>query len=258
MSVPVAVTPGQRLFARYAAAPNARGYCGPPDAAALATVACGGGEEVDVPALARRFSGAWPYHRLIAELAGIDDPLDERVGRAYWTGSDLTGRIDARRLGELLLERFAAQAGHYWQHLTDDLLDELTPTHAFHVLAVYPWSRLLDRGRPEPLTVLDGCRIRPGELLEQRGNRLLVRARALEWTGRELRLGPPRDAEVAWRGEDGTFTGLLAPGDRVAIHWDHVCDRLTDREADDLDRWTAIQLERTNRRLGRGSDRRRT
>src|SRR3954469_1371860 len=101
-----AVVPaGWRLFARYAHAPNARGYCGPPQAAALEAVACGGGADVDVPALARRFSGAWPYLCLIAELTGIEDPLDERVGRAYWTGSALTREVDARRLGRLLLAR---------------------------------------------------------------------------------------------------------------------------------------------------------
>ena len=247
MTVPA----GWRLFARYAYAPNARGYCGPPGARVLADVARGDGtgDQVDVPALARRFSGAWPYQVLIAELAGIDDPLDARVGRAYWTGSELTGEIDARRLGELLLERFAAQAGHYWSHLTADLLEEVTPTHVFHVLGVYPWSRLLAGGRPEPLEVLDSCRIRPGTVLERRGEQLLVSAARLGWNGRELSLGEPGPELVGyWPAGDGEDP---APGDSVAIHWRHACDLLEPGSRSQLERYTSLQVEATNRRLRR-------
>lgn len=251
MAVAVAVHTGWRLFARYAYAPNARGYCGPPEAQALEAVACGAGQEVDVPGLARKFSGAWPYHCLLAELAGIDDPLDERVGRAYWTGSPLTRSIDTRRFGELLVERFAAQAGHYWKHLTDDLLDELTPTHNFHVLAVYPWSRLLAGGRPEPLLVLDSCRIRPAEVLEVRGDEVLACAQKLTWDGRRLGFAEPGEEQLSWRGAAGTFSGPLEPGDRVAVHWGHICDRLDDVHATELEYWTDVQVETTNRRLDR-------
>lgn len=241
--------PGHRLFARYACSPNARGYCGPPaGTAALAAVACGRGAGVDVPSLAARFSGAWPYQCLIAEHTGIDDPLDERVVRAYWTGNDLTRAIDARRLGEQLLERFAGQAGHYWSHLTEELLDEFTATHAFHVLGVYPWTRLLGE-RDEPRQVLESCLVRPAEILEPRGDRMLVRARRLTWDGRRLGLSWPGEEEVAWRTAAGTFTGPLQAGDRVALHWGHACDALAGEQAGELERWLELQIEATNQRL---------
>lgn len=249
MSAAPAQPPGHVLFARYASAPNARGFCGPPAGAAdLEAVACGRGEGVDVPALAARFSGVWPYQCLIAEQAGIDDPLDERVVRAYWTGNELTREIDARRLGEQLLERFGRQAGHYWSHLTDALLDEITPTHAFHVLAVYPWTRLLG-DRDEPRQVLDSCLVRPAEVLELRDDRLLVLARHLTWDGRRLGLSWPAEEDVAWRSAAGTFTGQVRAGDRVAVHWGHVCDDLTATEAAELEHWTELQIDATNQRL---------
>jgi hypothetical protein len=244
---------GHRLFARYACAPNARGFCGPPAGSGLAAVACGRGAGVDVASVAARFSGAWPYQCLIAEQAGIDDPLDERVVRAYWTGNALTRAIDGRRLGEQLLERFAAQAGHYWSHLTEDLLDEVTPTHVFHVLGVYPWTRLLAGGGDVPLHVLDACRIRSAEVLDLRAERVLVRARALTWNGRELGLAAPTDELVSWRLPSGTFTGPLYEGARVALHWGHICDELGDGGADELDHWTDLQIEVTNQRLDRSS-----
>ena len=244
---------GHRLFARYACAPNSRGFCGPPAGSGLEEVACGRGAGVDVVAIAARFSGAWPYQCLIAEQAGIADPLDERVVRAYWTGNALTRAIDSRRLGEMLLERFTGQAGHYWSHLTEVLLDEVTPTHVFHVLGVYPWTRLLGRGGDAPREVLDSCRVRSGEVLELRGDDALVCTRALTWNGAELALSPPVDEVVAWRRPAGTFTGPLVEGARVALHWGHICDELGDEGAAELDHWTDLQIEVTNQRLSRTS-----
>lgn len=240
---------GERLFARYAHAPNALGYCGPAAAASLQQVACGGGEDVDVRRLARGFSGAWPYQQMIGELA-CEDSLTERVGRAYWTGNELTRGLDARRLGEMLLERFVGQAGQYWSHLTDDLLDEVTPTHAFHVLGVYPWTRLLSTGLPEPLHVLDSCRIRTGEVLHVDHDSVRVRTDTLTWDGRLLGLGGSRDERVARRTADGVFVDI-GEGDQVAIHWGFACDRLTGPQSEDLLGWTEHQIDLTNVRLTR-------
>lgn len=74
---------GDQPFARYANAPNSRGYCGPDLGSALQRLACGQAMAgLDVPAAARRFSGAWPYQVLIAEQLGLADPLAEQVVRA--------------------------------------------------------------------------------------------------------------------------------------------------------------------------------
>jgi hypothetical protein len=244
-------SPGERLFARYTHAPNALGYCGPAAAAGLQQVACGAGEDVDVRRLAAQFSGVWPYQTMMAELAGDGvDPLSEEVGRAYWTGNDLTARLDAERLGAMLLERFAAQAGHYWKHLDEDLLDEVTPTHAFHVLGVYPWTRLLHTGLPEPLHVLDSCRIRTGRVVSVDDDAAWVEVDTLTWDGRVLGLADPRPERVARRTPDGVFADL-APGDHAAIHWAFVCDQLTDDQAETLLALTGRQVELTNRRLAR-------
>lgn len=247
---------GERLFARYAHAPNALGYCGPATAAGLQRVACGVGDDVDVRRLATQFSGAWPYQMMMAQLAGPDvDPLSEEVGRAYWTGNGLTHDLDARRLGGMLLERFVGQAGGYWSHLTEDLLDEVTPTHAFHVFGVYPWTRLLPTGLPEPLRVLDSCRIRVGEVAEVDADSAVVRTDTLAFEDGVLRLEPVGAERVSRRTADGTFTEELSPGQWVAIHWGFACDVLTEPEKDELLAWTSLQLDRTNPRLAREAGR---
>ncbi|RDI14699.1 hypothetical protein DEU38_1328 [Rhodococcus sp. AG1013] len=240
---------GRILFARYAYAPNALGYCGPPGAAGLEAVACGTGSGVDVGAAARQFSGAWPYQQLLAELAGMDDPLDERVVRGYWTGNELTAAVDRERFGRELLVRLGERAGHYWNYLTDDLLPEAAPTHAFHVFGVYPWTRLLGTRMPQPLHVLDSCRIRNGVVLELRPDTAIVRSRGLQFDGTKLMLGPLEDRAVRRRVPAGSFVPDLRMGDRVAVHWDLVCDRLDTDEAASLEHWTDWQLGRTNERL---------
>ncbi len=183
---------GHRVFAQYAHAPNALGYCGPPGSERLQAVACGAAPDTDVVALAKQFSGAWPYQEVIAQLAGIPDPLDENVVRAYWTSDELSDRIDRAEFGAALLARLASQAGHYWKHLTEDLLGEAAPTHNFHVFGVYPWSRLLDTGMPQPLQVLDSCRIRWGEVVGVDHDRAVVRSRRLSWDAPGCRSGPNR------------------------------------------------------------------
>lgn len=236
---------GHRLFARYAHAPNALGYCGPEGAEALRDVACGQGAGVDVPTLARQFSGAWPYQQVMAGLAGIDDPLDERVVRGYWTGNDLTEQVHGDGFGAALLDRIRPQASGYWNHLTDDLLSEASPTHAFHVLSVYPWSRLLETGRPEPLQVLDACRIGWARVVSVEPDRLVVRARHLEYHDRRLGLGPEREERLG----RAPFLAQVRAGDRVAVHWESACDALTEEDAASLERWTEWQLSAIAPRL---------
>jgi len=245
---------GRRLFAQYVYAPNALGYCGPADAKALVSTACGHDTTTDLTPIARRFSGAWPYQQLVARLSGRPDPLHEHVVRAYWTGNDLTESIDRAEFGAQLLDRFATQAGAYWKHLTPDLLAEAAPTHAFHVFGVYPWSRLLETGAPQPLDVLDSCRIGLGRVTSLRPEGAVVRTRRLEYDG-QLRLRPADERVVRYRTDEGTFVADLRVGDVVALHWDFVCDRLTPEQAEGLEYWTDWQLERTNVRLGNASAR---
>lgn len=244
--------PGAVLFARYAYAPNDLGYCGPAEAATLFELGVTGHTDADVAAIARRFSGAWPYAALLAELAGIDDPLDERVMRAYWTGGRLLDAVDPSDFGTKLIERLSSKAGHYWSHLTPELVPEAAPTHGFHVFGVYPWSRLLAGNAPEqPLHVLDNCRIRWGQVVRLDGEHVVVRSQRLHWDGCQLGLARPRTERVRVATAGRGFVADARPGDWLALHWDSVCDRLDSNQLSYLRRWTGRQLRVTNVRLAR-------
>jgi Family of unknown function (DUF6390) len=248
-------TDGQRLFARYAYGPNHLGYCGPADSAALLELATTGQTTEDVESIAARFSGAWPYLCVLADLAGIADPLDERVVRAYWTGSSLLDGVNRTRFWRKLLERIAAAgAGQYWTHLTPALLSEAMPTHGFHVFGVYPWTRLLAAADPDPaMHVLDSCRIRWGRVTAVDGDHAMVLGRHLTWDGAALRLGPEsEDAVRLATAESGRgFVTDAGPGDWLTVHWDLACERLSAEQLWQLRRWTDWQLVVTNERLAR-------
>lgn len=219
---------GTALFAAYADAPNALGYCGPPEGI--------GTTEAEIRASARRFSGVWPYLQVLARLTGTDDPMDARLVEAYWLGRDLG--VDREAFGRELLTLLGARAGAYWTHLTPDLLAEAAPDHGFHVFGVYPWSRLLAAG-PQPLFVLDSCRIRWGTVVGR--DPLVVLSPRLTWDGAALGLGEPIAGTV--EGDD------VRLGDVVAVHWDRLVDVLRPDQVEVLRVSTVARLAATNARL---------
>src|ERR1700760_2954202 len=100
------------MFARYAHAPNALGYCGPPLGATLRD-----GSVDQVRAAAAGFSGAWPYLRVLSAVAGIRGPLDHRLVESYWLGGGIGADIDPHDFFDALLAIIGPQAGRYWSHL---------------------------------------------------------------------------------------------------------------------------------------------
>jgi hypothetical protein len=239
---------GALRFARYAYPPNSLGYCGPVDHRALLERVAAGAADGGLVDLASRFDGAWPYLELIAGACGLPDPLDLRVVEAYWVGSRVLERVDMASLGGALTERFRARAGRSFARLVEAVPAGALPHHSFHVFGVYPWVGLLRAGPAEqPLRVLDRCRIRWGEVLGVDQGLVTVRSQPLTWDGRTLKLGPPQVEQAL--GDTGglALAGRLRPGDRVALHWDWVCERLTPRRLAALRHYSARHLEIVNR-----------
>jgi hypothetical protein len=219
---------GAVLFARYAYPPNALGYCGPADAGGLLRP----GAADEIARRARRFDGAWSYLEFIAESAGYADPLDVRVVEAYWIGNDLLDRVDPAALVGRLLDRFAGQSGGTWRTAVSRALAH----HSFQVFEVYPWAALLRAsGSPTAVSVLDQCRIRVADVVRVDDETATVRSRPLIWTGTTLAPGPPGDSEVRWSDGGRALIPRPSPGDRVAVHWDWLCDTITAAQSDRIE-----------------------
>ncbi|MFJ9365778.1 DUF6390 family protein [Nocardia sp. NPDC101769] len=233
------------MFARYAYAPNALGYCGPPDAAGLR-----GGSSAVVRATAPLFSGAWPYLCVMAALTGIEDPLDARLVESYWLGGGVGAALDPAEFGAALLARIGPVAGQYWAHLGDRLAAEAAPNHSFHVLGVYPWSRLLDAAGEGPaLRILDDCRISWARVIDRSGSQVLVRSRRLSWNGLSLGLSRTADRNLSVWQDGYAAVPDVEVGDILAVHWNHLCGRLSPAQAAALATTTVRQIRVTNERL---------
>ncbi|WAJ47639.1 DUF6390 family protein [Mycobacterium sp. Aquia_216] len=236
------------MFARYAYAPNALGYCGPPLGATLRD-----GSVAEVRAAAAKFSGAWPYLRVLSALTGIADPLDHRLVESYWLGGGVGAGIDARDFFAELLAIIGPQAGRYWSHLTSDLAHEAAGNHCFHVFGVYPWTRFLGLKNgsmdQHPLGVLDNCRITWGTVVSRTRDDIEVRCRRLVCDGPVLTLAEPSVRALDVWSDGYSAVPDVAVGDEVAVHWGRLCGRLDPQQVAALAESTDRQLRVTSRRL---------
>ena len=221
---------GALLFARYAYPPNSLGLCGADSPRTLLDYGDAGASDAGLAELARTFDGAWPYLELIAGANGLDDPLDARVVQAYWVGNELLDRVGPSALVRHVDTRFHGRLGRAQEHVAAAVAAGAVPHHCFHVFAVYPWLGLLRSGIvDEPLRILDQCRTTAAVVESVEGDCAAALARPLQWDGVALRLGAPEPRVVRWRDEGRSFVSSLRPGDRVSLHWDFVCDRLSPR-----------------------------
>lgn len=237
-------TAGEALFARYAYPPNTLGYCGTGDGSELLEFATGPSNG-DVRTSARHFDGAWPYLEIIAWANGIIDPLDEQVVEAYWIGNSMLDAVDAAMFVTQVKDHFSSQRGADWQCL------DSSPTpaahHSFHVFGIYPWMGLLRAGRGSPaLEVLDQCRISCGEVVNVEDDFAEIRCQRLAFDG--LRLVRDRQSinRYRWRKDVQSLSGPVAIGDWVSMHWEWVCQTLTESQVRELEHYTERQLDATN------------
>jgi len=241
---------GAEMFSRYAYAPNALGYCGPPLGATLRD-----GSVADVRTAAQKFSGAWPYLRVLSSLSGIADPLDYRLVESYWLGGGVGAQLEPNAFYDELLAIIGPQAGRYWSHLTADLAAEAAGNHCFHVFGVYPWTRFLCRGgenaAEHPLYVLDNCRITWGTVTSRTSAAVEVSCQALVWDGRTLALSEPSPRLLDVWTDGYSAVPDVTVGDEVAVHWGRLCGRLQPDQVRSLADSTRRQLRVTNVRLAR-------
>jgi hypothetical protein len=244
---------GPVLFARYAFPPNHHHYCGPADDVAFFESGTQRAE-AELRAMAREFAGAWPYLELIAGSTGLPDPLDRRVVEAYWIGSPRLDRVGVTAIGNSMEDRFRHRAGPLFSSLAEGVRAGGVPHHSFAVFCIYPWTGLLrdDQHSEKAVTVLDMCRIRWGKVITVAGDRVVVKGAHLTWDGHRLAYGHPQVETVAQSIDGLALSSPLHPGDWVALHWDWVCDRLTEPQVRALAHYTRRHLDIVNEAQGAG------
>lgn len=238
---------GTTRFARYAFMPNRLSYCGGDDNTTILQYALADAREPTLDGMLRKFTGALPYLRVIAESNGIADPFDQRVVEAYWIGNELLERATARALHDSLVARYRGQFSARTMELVAAKAPEgARPHHSFHVFDV--WRRA-EPGRGDVLATIDACRVSWGTVTAVEAGELVVDRRPLVLGEGGLALGEARSERVTRLIEGRGFATSAAVGDVVSIHWGWVCEVLAPRQARALERWTAHHITVANRTL---------
>jgi len=245
------VSAGLLLFARYAFPPNRLGYCGSEDHQSLFGYLSEDKADAGLLDLARKFEGAYPYLRLIAEASGLADPFDRRVVEAYWIGNPLLERVSASPFYESLKERFLPRVGtRELSWMGSALSDGAKPHHTFHVLEIYRRAGLLRDARAAiALDRMDQCRISWGRVKLVEGAELVVDRPPLVMENGRLDVGRPAAARIVRKIEDRGYLDDLRPGDMVSIHWNWACDRLDNQALRQLIRCTRRAIAHANMTL---------
>ena len=238
---------GTTRFVRYAFMPNRLRYCGGDDNSTILEYATAGVREPPLVGMLRKFTGALPYLSLIASGNGIADPFDERVVEAYWLGNELLEGVEARDLYDSLRDRYRTQ-------LSPKVMDSVAgkapagarPHHSFHVFDVW---RHADRTGGDVLAMLDSCRISWGVVRAAEGGELVVDRPHLELRAGGLELGEPRTDRVTRLVQGHGFANDAHPGDIVSLHWDWVCEIITEHQRATLERYTRHHLRLANATL---------
>jgi hypothetical protein len=118
------------------------------------------------------------------------------------------------RARELRIGLDCAQRRH------ESMLNALEPGealahHSFHVFAVYPWVRFLDRGPTKPVQVMQDCRVRWGTVQSVQGDHAVIDSQPLTFADGRLgsAIPPTRGAVAQGRHLPGAGTVAGADGD---------------------------------------------
>ncbi|MDQ3577412.1 MAG: DUF6390 family protein, partial [Actinomycetota bacterium] len=190
---------------------------------------------------------------------------DTRVVEAYWIGNELLEQVSPTALGTTMEGLFQRSVGQFSRLALAGVTNGLAH-HSFHVFCIYPWVGLLgnERMHTHALNIVDKCRIREAQIVEITAGRITVEFQPLSYDEGRLALGPAvRDVTngqvngqlTNGQVTKGTVDGPdpvddLAVGDWVAVHWDWICDRLSESQRDALSRYTAHHLRIVNDRAG--------
>lgn len=243
---------GLLKFAKYAFPPNTLQYCGPDDVGMLFDLISEEQPGKDMKNLLLRFSGAMPYLKLIAENSGIKDIFDERIVEAYWLGNNLLKNIETEDIYLHIKERFERNmTTNDWRWLIGKSIPKAKPFHGFHVFDIYRRAGLSRSGSKENvLETMDKCRIAWGKVESVNlsvGDKknpsfgfVLVKYRPLVFEEKKILLGKEvlRKAFI-------TDTAIK-PGDDVSLHWEYICDKITQRQKNNLIYWTNYHLALAN------------
>lgn len=246
--------------AKYAFSPNYLKYCGPDKNKELVGYLKTKTADAGLKNILDDFEAMYPYLKLIANENGIKDEFDEQVVEAYWLGNELLETVSLKSFFNHAKEKITAKDLKWFEV---KLPQGAKPNHSFHVLNF--WKRTGHLARLQTIETMDNCRISAGKIMPF-GNTKFPGAQSFA-TSLRLRSGSRQTSSapeicVACTDKlvykDGrlklepaikevqSLENDLKPGDLVTIHWNWVCEKINQKQRENLEKYTDIALKLAN------------
>jgi hypothetical protein len=232
---------GLILASRYAFPPNRLHYCGPEKQLNLGEYIKTDIADQGLIEIISQFETLFPYLKLIAQANGIKDPFNTKVVEAYWLGNMLLNKVKPKMFYRHLSEdlnlshKFPKNEIHQLENLVEGL-----PNHAFHVLNIF--KRTGHAALAHTLSTMDNCRISWGKITVKTDEKTyLVKTRPLIYINDLLSLGKPVTKSIK------SVKQIYQVGDQVTVHWDYICDKVTDTKIRNLEFYTQAAIDFANR-----------
>ncbi|MCL6088882.1 MAG: DUF6390 family protein [Candidatus Marsarchaeota archaeon] len=229
---------GIELAASFSLPPNQLGLCGPKKTA--------WGNPRKLAVALKKFRAPYSYLSLIADANGLE-PFDYDVVEAFWLGNKLLEGINGEDVAAVIRKCFVAPS-FLSQSRASSLIARLPariyPHHSFHVFYIGSISGVLKRTRAQ----LDACRVAWGEVKKVKDKSVQVSYRPLVLDGKNksagienknASLGSPKLAD--WKFDSSRFSP--SSGDLVASHWGALAATISRRQANNLEKYTLLNME---------------
>ncbi|MFA6593955.1 MAG: DUF6390 family protein [Candidatus Buchananbacteria bacterium] len=244
---------GMILAARYAFMPNKLRYCGGDRNSQLFSYVSAGFSDGGLGELLEEFDTMFPYVSFIAHANKIADPFDYRVVEAYWIGNDLLDRIDFNAFYRYMVD-IQRLPKSYKPELAEKIYGKIPlgakPHHSWHVFNIP--KRMGPNALEYTIATMDDCRISWAKVLKSDPvadgllKKIKVECRPLQYLNNQLILGEPQEKEVWFEYGNKSFTGPLQAGDLITLHWNWACDRISEEQKNNLEKWTRHNLKLAN------------
>lgn len=256
MILPAQKSDGALLAARYAFMPNKLRYCGGDQNQELFCYVTEKQTDAGLRKLLEEFATMYPYLRLIASANKILDPFDYRVVEAYWIGNELLENVSMKGFYRHMIESQGIKK-MFKPKIAEMVFGKIPlgakPHHSWHVFNIpkrtghYPVEHSLE--------TMDKCRIGWGKIMTIENNngvlaqKIIVAFQPLVVRGDVILLGDEIMKEVWLAHDNKSFIEKPAAGSWVSIHWDWVCDYLSDNQVAHLKKWTLYNLQLANQNI---------
>lgn len=221
--------------AKYAFSPNKLKYCGPDKNQELKGYLQTKTSDQGLQAILAEFAAMQPYLKLIADENGIQDEFDEQVVEAYWLGNELLDTVSLKSFFNYSQPRLTKKDLQWFEM---KLPLGAKPNHQFHVLNF--WKRTGHLARLQTIETMDNCRISWGIVnLKSQNSKLYVKTQSLIYKDEKL-VFEPTVKEVKNLIRD------FKSGDLVTIHWNWVCEKISEKQKENLEKYTKLALSLAN------------